>query len=58
MFVLIFYIAMRIYSMFMFLIAGIMLLFQLFLIGFLCSVISNARRGNGFQITDLLNRPQ
>ena len=56
MFVLIFYIAMRIYSMIMFLLAGVMLLFQIFLFGVMLPAIANASRGNGGQIANLLNR--
>ena len=58
MFVLIFYIAMRIYSILMFIIALVVLLFNLFLIGAICAAIANPGRGDGSQISNLFNRHQ
>ena len=58
MFVLIFYIGMRIYSIILFLIAMIMVLFQLFVVGFICALISDARRGDGVQLANLFNTHQ
>ena len=56
MFVLIFYIAMRIYSILMFIIGVMMLLFNFFVIGAICAVIANPGRGDGSQLSNLFNR--
>ena len=58
MFVLIFYIAMRIYSVLMFIVGVIMLLFNLFVIGAICAAIANPGRGDGSQLSNLFNRHQ
>ena len=58
MFVLIFYIAMRIYSILMFIIGVMMLLFNFFVIGAICAAIANPGRGDGSQLSNLFNRHQ
>ena len=58
MFVLIFYIAMRIYSVLMFIVGVIMLLFNLIVIGVICAAIANPGRVNGGQMSNLFNTHQ